>query len=101
MQQKYWKEQSRLNWYSTVQDGESLDSENVRTGALLRIADAVELTAKRHAELVAENERLSNSLKFWRNSSEGRDKTISNQKGQITKLRRALAAAKATPRIQE
>jgi hypothetical protein len=66
----------------------------LQTGALLRIADATELMAKNHIELQNELERNKRWFNQEREYRVAEQKTNSNLKGQITKLKKALAATK-------
>lgn len=76
----FWKEKSKSNWYSTLEDGQQLNNEKLQLGCLMRIADATELMAKNHNDLYLEAqkykaiamqnaqraERLENMLRTWK-----------------------------------
>lgn len=91
MAHRGYREASRVNW---GRDGsESLSLEQINTGALLRIADATELMAKRHTELMTQRdmyERWHDEEAQKRRLAERR---ISSLKGQITKLKKKARAA--------
>lgn len=53
---KSYRKESKDDW-GTSEEG-SLNIDQINCGALLRIADAAELMAKRHQELIKENEHL-------------------------------------------
>ena len=57
MAHQSYREESRKNWGKDSAQG-ALTIEQINTGTLLRIADAVEAMAKRHIELIDERDRL-------------------------------------------
>lgn len=84
-----FREASRQNW-----DGANT-VEHINAGSLQRIADATELMAKRHTELIRERD---NYERMWRTATaraQTTERRLSAAKGQITKLRNA--AKKAAP----
>ncbi len=60
MGQKNYKEESRKNWVANMPEGAQLSNEDLKFGAILRIADATELMAKNFLELQRQNEYLKN-----------------------------------------
>lgn len=70
--------------------------ENINAGTLQRIADATELMAKRHSELLSEIDRLKASLAAARRNSEWHEARASANKGQATKWRNKFNALKST-----
>ena len=85
---KNYREESKLN-YGTLDPG-SLSSDQLRTGALLRIADATEVMAKNYQELIDERDRYK---RYYREEREVNKRLyLSNAalKGVITKLRKKL-----------
>ena len=81
---------SRADW--APGDGQQINGDVIQLGALLRIADATESMAKRHDELVRDKERAESSRKYWQALAESRERSLSASKGQITKLKKLLAA---------
>lgn len=78
-----FRESSRNGWASAE------TVEHINAGSLQRIADATELMARRHLELIRERdeyERRYKSVVEWVRTLERR---LSAAKGQITKLRNA------------
>jgi hypothetical protein len=82
-------EDSRKNWTSAG------TLENINSGCLQRIADACELMAKSHDSLVRDRDwqkgradRATDRLGMLENS-------LRSHKGQITKLRKKIAAMEA------
>ncbi len=93
MAHKSYREESRKD-YGTTTPG-TLDRDQIRTGALLRIADATELMARRHTQLIMERDE-------YKRFHEEADRKLSAIKlsnsalrGQITKLRKQLATKTA------
>lgn len=87
---KSYKEQSRIDWGNNYRDDEKPNRDDLKFGALLRIADATEAMAKRHTELIDENVRLREALKsleFHYTHEKNSNRTL---RGQITKLRKKL-----------
>ena len=87
-----FRKESRRDW--STSGGAAPTLEWLQFGAIQRIADATELMARRHQELVDERDRY----KRWYDTehSEARRLARSNNalRGQITKLKKALAAAR-------
>lgn len=83
------KDKSRRNW-----SNDNNSNENIQLGCMLRIADATEKMAQRHTELIDQRDMY----KRWYDEEAQRRKTIEYQlsaaKGQITKLKKQLAATK-------
>jgi len=79
------REESRRDWTSKT------TTEDINCGSLQRIADATEKMALRYTELIDKAARLEKNNDLLRGYIEGRDKTISNMRGQITKLKKKLA----------
>ncbi|WP_063568475.1 hypothetical protein [Achromobacter ruhlandii] len=80
-------ELSRQTWTA-----ESPNLEHVNSGSLQRIAEATEKMAQRHTELIRQRDEFERSANYWRVQSDTKDRQIASQKGQITKLRKKLAA---------
>jgi hypothetical protein len=79
---------SRVNWGRSHEGGIQPDSET-QLGAILRIADATELMAQRHQELIDERDRYK---KFYDNEwvrHKVSKRRIAALKGVITKLKRS------------
>ncbi len=87
---KPYREGSRTNWGSD-QDS-SLTIEQINCGALLRIADATELMAKRYQELINQREQFERSANYWRAQHDRMQRRLIAAKGQITKLKKARSA---------
>lgn len=84
-----FREESRKNWSREAQ----ATMDDIKVGCLQRIADACELTAKRHQELIAANERLERSLKYHRDEAERLARRLNAMKGLVTKLKQKAVTA--------
>jgi hypothetical protein len=67
--------------------------EEINSGSLQRIADAVELMAKNHAALLEERDRYKRRWEEELDRRAARDQTISALRGVITKLKKKSGAA--------
>lgn len=84
------RDESRVNYRVR---GERASTDELRTGALQRIADATEAMAKRHTELIRERDSFM-SLYYAACERETKlSRSNAALRGQITRLRKKLAAA--------
>ena len=88
MNESYRKE-SRKDWVAT---GPAVTTDDLKLGCLQRIADACELMAKRRDELVRAKDSAEANAAYYQNLYRSADRRISAGKGQITKLKKLLAA---------
>lgn len=86
------RDESRKAYTTSVLPGEGLSNDSLKTGALLRIADATEKMAMRHTDLIEQRDRYERWYREQTHSVARRDRTIANLRGQITKLKKRLAA---------
>lgn len=80
MPHKSYRQESKSDWGVSVSDNYKMNDEQLKLGALLRIADATELMAKNYLRLQADNEML----RRWHE----------NEKAQVAKLQRQVNAYK-------
>ena len=78
------KEVSRSD-YLVPEEGATL--EHVKIGLLQRMADATEAMAKEHNELLRQNDLYLRWYQEEREKTASLQKTVSNLRGQITKLK--------------
>jgi hypothetical protein len=78
--------------YHLVSDDPNLSADGLRTGALLRMVDATEKMALRHTELIEKADRYERYWKQGLETIQARDRSIAALRGQITKLKKRLAA---------
>lgn len=81
-----YREESKKNW-GTSEDG-GLTDDQIRTGAILRIADALEVMAENHDKLVRDRDWLRERLK----EEEWRGKTMRRAnaalRGHVSRLKK-------------
>jgi len=70
--------------------GDNPDREELKIGALLRIADATEVMSKNYSDLIRERDRYKKWYQNQREKNERLEKTIAGQKGWITRFRNKL-----------
>ena len=73
---KSYREESRANWGRTLCDEQHPSNEEVQLGAILRIADAAEVMARNHQQLINERDRLL--------------RRIAALRGHITRLKKGM-----------
>lgn len=88
-----YRKESRKDWIASGAAVPNL--EQLQFGAIQRIADATELMAKRHQELIDQKASAEKSRDYWRDQHDAMARRVIAARGQITKLKKALAAAKA------
>lgn len=76
------RESSKGNWAS------SNSVEHINCGSLQRIADATEVMAKRHLELIAEVERLKRDVEWRRREMQLMGRRIAGLRGRVTAMKR-------------
>lgn len=81
---KYFKEESRANWYTTKE----MSSDDLKVGALLRMADSLEKMEKPFAQLLSEREQYQR----WYNEEKAKrrkmEKQLAAYKGIINRLKK-------------
>jgi hypothetical protein len=92
---KSMRAESRKDYTTRAEEKDGICLEQLRTGALLRIADAVEVMAKRHVELIAEVDRLKAAHDYVLTANASWAKRCAALKGQITKLKRRTEWARS------
>ena len=82
---KTYRDESRINWGTR---DNSLSLEQINTGSLLRIADAVEIMAKRYQDLIDECDRYKHRHKQAVEEIKSLNCRIAGLKGTITRLKK-------------
>ena len=86
-----WRGESKENYGSWVdKKTDSVSESEVRTGAILRIADAIELLAKNHAQLVEDRDKYLRWYHQERATADRLRGTIRGLRSHITVLKKAL-----------
>lgn len=88
---KGYRESSRINW-GTNRNSELMTLEQINTGAILRIADATELIAKRYEELIRERDYYKDEANRARNRANEANRRVIAMKGLVTKLKNKIKA---------
>lgn len=87
-----YKKESRKDWH--LPGDAKPTHEHLTLGCLQRIADASELMAKRHTELIAAKEKVERECNYWRIEAERMTRSNNALRGQITKLKKQLDTPK-------
>ena len=77
----YIKDESRKNW--THDESKNVTFSEINTGALLRIADAVEKMAERYTELIRDKEFLEVRVKGLRERNEFLERSNASLRGHL------------------
>ncbi|MFH1739000.1 MAG: hypothetical protein ABIH23_08325 [bacterium] len=83
-----WKEQSKRDWGQQVLDEEALPDEQIKIGAILRIADALEKMSEPYLQLLRRLEIKQKSGETQYEEIKYLDRRIAALKGVITKLKK-------------
>lgn len=85
---KSYREQSRnINW-GTDKTGNSLTLEQINCGSLLRIADAAEIMAKNHQQLIDERDRYKQWYEQERKTNQRLLNSNAGLRGYIKRLKK-------------
>jgi len=88
---KKWRDSSRADWGSNIDpEIENLSLEHVRTGALLRIADAIEVVAKDRVQMEKDLKFYKDAYHESRDEVESLNRSISTYKSHITRLKNKI-----------
>jgi len=84
---KSWKDESRINWGRELGEKQQLSNEEIQFGALLRIADAVEIIAKNHQRLINERDYYKQWYEQERQIVQTLRHRIAGLKGHIKRIK--------------
>lgn len=82
----YIKDESRRNW--THDESKEVSFEEINTGAMLRIADAVEKMAERYTELISYTESLETRVKRLRDRNEFLERSNASLRGHLRRAKK-------------
>jgi len=82
-----YREESKRDWRRS--DGCTPDIDQLKFGALQRIADATEAMAKNHVSLMAERDRFERWYNDERKRRERLERRVNALRGVITKMKKA------------
>lgn len=85
---KNFREESRKNYHTDLDENVGFSCEQLQTGALLRIADATELMAQKYQKLINERDMWKNMYEVEWGSHRYTVRQIRALRGVITKLRK-------------
>ncbi len=85
---KSYRDESRKEYGARTDSERHLTEGQLKTGAMLRIADATEMMAQRHVDLIDENKRLRADVDWYRQRLKSLDRQKSALRGVITKLKK-------------
>ncbi len=83
MSQKYFKEESKKNYFTST----GISNDDLQTGSLMRIADAVEIMTQDRVALERDLKRERESNEYLRESRDKLIRRVTALKGVITKLK--------------
>lgn len=89
---KTFEQQSRMDWTPTNDDGEC-DNIHLQIGCLQRIADATELMAKNHAELVQSKDTLRDMYRRAIAREDRLERSLSATRGHLTRLKNKMKSS--------
>lgn len=85
---KSYKEESRTNWGRTLCEKQFLSDEDLKLGALFRIADAIEIMARNHRQLIDEADKYKCWYESERKIAERLVRRTSGLRGYIKRLKK-------------
>lgn len=87
-----YREGSRKGWGREIGAAGEMSREEIGLGCMLRIADATELMAKNHDQLVRQRDHFERDANYWRGRADKLQRQLNSTKGVVTKLRKKQAA---------
>lgn len=88
MAHKSYKEESRKDWGRDLCPTQQITSDNIELGALLRIADAAEVMAQNHQQLIDERDRYKRWYEQKKQIAERLRRRNAGLRGYITRLKK-------------
>lgn len=86
-----FRKESRLDYGGEKPDEtHSLNLDQLQTGCLMRIADAVEIIAKDKESLEQRLKSAKDSLEYWQDRANKYEKTVQVLKGHMTRLKKKI-----------
>jgi hypothetical protein len=85
---KRYRDESRKEYGRELDEGRGITDDQLKIGALLRIADATEKMAQRHTELIRQRDEFERSANYWSRRFHQMERRCRALKGQITKLKK-------------
>lgn len=89
---KNYRDESKGNYGVWLDSDENISSDQLRTGALLRIADSTEKMAANYTALQSDRDYYKRRLESVQADNKHLYKQLSGLRGEITKLKKKLAS---------
>lgn len=89
-----WKETSRLDWGTILEEGKTLPTESIVAGCMMRIATATEAMANNYTQLIQERDQYKRWNEDKKRQIENLENRLRTQKGLTTRYRNQLAVLK-------
>lgn len=93
---KFYRDESKLDFWRLVGDNEGLRADEVQLGAVLRIADAVEKMAGPYSRLVQDNEILKQRVEHFRQRVQKLERQLAATRGVVSRMKRERSEGAAT-----
>ncbi|CAJ0682053.1 hypothetical protein R82526_01543 [Ralstonia mannitolilytica] len=84
---KSYRNESRSNYGRHVDEGANLSNDDLKVGAILRIADATEAMAKNHVQLQSDLDWYKDRYNRAREEADALRRRVNALRGAITKLK--------------
>lgn len=91
---KSYKSESRVDWGTNIPNDQQITAEKIQLGAILRIADAVELMTKRYQDLIDSRNWFQRRTEMAENELKTERKKNAALRGYIRKLKEKEAEKK-------
>jgi hypothetical protein len=88
---KSYRAESRANYGRTLEDSDNMPEDGLKIGALLRIADSIEVMARNYGQLIDERDRYKRWYEQERASGQRMARSINSLRGVITRMKKAKA----------
>ena len=85
---KNYRDESRAGWGVELAEGKTIDQEQIKLGAVLRIADAMEKMTAKYDALVNDRDYYKRTVELMRGTAAYRDKVIAGLRSEITKMKK-------------
>jgi hypothetical protein len=86
--EKYYKEESRKNFYKSAEEGKNLCQDQLQFGAILRIADAAEKMAANYSGLIADRDYYQKRMKESEKENRCLRRSIAGLRGYIKRMKK-------------
>lgn len=88
MPHKSYRKESRSDWGRTLPEGENIETEGIKLGAILRIADSLEKIEQPYLQLLNDVEWTRDRNKLLRAANDRLHKQVAAYKGIIKRMKK-------------